>query len=351
MILHRQLVEQTVDRSVRGRFLKELVLARGTWPLAMVRKRLAQPGAQSTRDGAVASRAVLLLIHGYAQNRYAFHLPSRSWVNQLALAGYDVFNIDLRGRGRSSVLGARRPNHVLDFIREDVPAALEEIQRLAGPQPVFLIGHSLGGIVSYCVASDARERVAGVVSVGSPYHFALGSRWLTAFAYLFTRFDARVPLPNAVIPARSYGRLVRAARRVMDSRFTPLPFRGFHPGSMEPHVLEEHMRLAMDRGSIATMREMFGWAEELRARRHGSDGLFGYAPRFEALDVPLLVIAGLHDDLAPPASVRPAWERSQSTDRKYREFPAGHIDLLVGRDAPATVWPLVGRWLDERARA
>ena len=42
-------------------------------------------------------------------------------------------------------------------------------------------------------------------------------------------------------------------------------------------------------------------------------------------------------------------ERSRSDDKTYREFPAGHLDLVLGRDAPCTVWPLVRTWIEARA--
>ncbi|HVY48917.1 MAG TPA: alpha/beta fold hydrolase, partial [Minicystis sp.] len=102
----------------------------------MVRKRAA------ANDG--GTLAPVLLVHGYGQNRYAWHLPSRSFSNYLARAGFDVYNLDLRGHGRSRHLGAQRPRHVSEFVREDVPTALEEVQRLSGGRPVFYVGHSLG---------------------------------------------------------------------------------------------------------------------------------------------------------------------------------------------------------------
>lgn len=79
--------------------------------------------------------------------------------------------------------------------------------------------------------------------------------------------------------------------------------------------------------------------------------LYGYAAAFEALDVPLLVIAGDRDGLAPREAVRPAYERSGSSDKTFRAFARGHIDLLVGREAPLTIWPLVLSWLNTRVRA
>ncbi|MFO0569520.1 MAG: alpha/beta hydrolase [Polyangiaceae bacterium] len=355
MILHSLVVEQAVDIDERAEFVKELVLARGVMPIAMVRKRRIAAragglGRVPPEELAAETLAPVLLIHGYGQNRYAFHLPLRSMANYLAHAGFDVFNVDLRGRGRSGHLGARRPRSVLEFIQEDVPAALDEIRTLSAGRPVFLVGHSLGGVVSYCAAADQGPRVAGVVSLGSPYHFTLGSRWLAGLTSAFLALDQRVPLPNLPVPARAYGKFVRTARRVVESPLYPLPFRGFHRGAIEPEVLEQHMSLAMDRGSIATMRAMFSWAQEIRDRKAGDDGLFGYAKRFESLELPLLVIAGLYDDLAPPASVRPAHDLSSSSDRTYRELPFGHVDLLIGREAPKLTWPLLETWLKKRLR-
>jgi poly(3-hydroxyalkanoate) synthetase len=62
-----------------------------------------------------------------------------------------------------------------------------------------------------------------------------------------------------------------------------------------------------------------------------------------------LVVAGRFDDLAAPASVKPAYTLSKSSDKKYRELPFGHVDLLVGRDAPLTTWPLMEQWLRRRS--
>jgi polyhydroxyalkanoate synthase subunit PhaC len=120
---------------------------------------------------------------------------------------------------------------------------------------------------------------------------------------------------------------------------------------MEPRVLGQHMALAMDRGSLAVMRNMFLRAAEARATGHRLGVLYGFASAFETADIPLLIIAGSHDSLAPPDSVRPAYVRSRSSDKTYRVFPRGHIDLLVGRDTTTTIWPLVATWLTTRARA
>jgi len=339
LILYGRTLEQTIDRHERATFVKELVVTGGPVPLAMVRKRLASNGG--------GARASVLLVHGFGQNRYAWHLPARSVANHLARAGYDVFNLDLRGHGRSRHFGARPVRHVDDYITEDLPSAVEEVIAQTGAdRPLFLVGHSLGGLVSYGAAPALAGAIRGVASIGSPYHFTRGSLSLQAISLVFEGFRrAGVPHFGMHMPLYPVGAFMRTIRRVADSPFYPLPLRGWHAGALEPHVLEQHFRLAFDRAGIAELRNMFEWASQKRFGGETRD----YVERFEAMDLPLLVVSGANDDLAPPASVRPAFERSRSKDKTYRTAPLGHIDLLVGRDAPLSTWPTLTSWLDRRA--
>jgi pimeloyl-ACP methyl ester carboxylesterase len=338
LILYGRTVQQTIDRHERASFVKELVVTSGKIPLAMVRKRLA--------DNEGGTRAPILLVHGFGQNRYAWHLPARSFANHLSRAGFDVFNLDLRGHGRSRHFGARAPRSVDDYITEDLPLAVEEILRHTGNRAPFVVGHSLGGLVAYGSAPGLAGAVQGIVSIGSPYHFTRGSLSLQAVSVFFEALR-RVGVPHVGLPLPLYpiGRVMRTFRRLADSPFYPIPLRGWHAGALEPHVLDQHLRLAFDRAGLGEMRNMFEWAAQKRFGGETKD----YVEQFEAMDLPLLVVAGANDDLAPPASVRPAFEKSRSKDKTYKTAPLGHIDLLVGRDAPLSTWPLVTSWLDKRA--
>jgi pimeloyl-ACP methyl ester carboxylesterase len=336
VILHGRAIEQVIDREERGSFYKELIMTEGRTPLAMVRKR------SLDRDGTIAP---VLLVHGFGQNRYAWHLPSRSLANALAREGYDVFNLDLRGHGRSRHLGARTPHRVDEYVREDLPSAIDEARRLSGGRAVWLVGHSLGGLCSYAAAPMLGDAVAGIASIGSPYHFTRGSISLSALAMVFSALGrAHMPMGRARVPVQTIGAVMRLLRRFAETPLYPIPLRGWHAGALEPHVLDEHLRLAFDFAGMPELLEMFSWAWS----RFGGDGS-DYCERFERFDRPLLVIAGANDDLAPPASVRPGFERSGARDKTYRVLPLGHIDLLVGRDAPLMTWPLVTKWMGLRA--
>jgi polyhydroxyalkanoate synthase len=343
MILQTETVEQAIDGGAQARFVKDVIASRdGVHPIAMVRKRL---------YGLSRHLAPVLLVHGFGQNRYTWHSSKRSFVNYLASAGFDVFNLDLRGRGRSRRYGAQEDRLIDDYILEDVPSAVRTALRVADKQQLFLVGHSMGGLISYSVAgSSLRNEVAGVVTLGAPYRFGEGSLFLrSVFAPLFYAvrltgaFDG-----NPGLPIHFVGELLSKHRWLSDNRLLPMPLRPWAPGSMEPEVLEENLRSAYEHTRMAIALGIVGGGRENALRSH--DGLTDYGLAFELTDKPLLVVAGTRDALAPPASVRPAYDRSRSTDKTYREFTCGHIDMVLGKDAPFTVWPTVRTWLEARAR-
>ena len=336
MILRTEVVEQTIDGPLKATFVKDIVMTPGPHPLGMVRKRLAG------RD----ARAPVILVHGFGQNRYTWHSSRRSFANYLAVEGWDVFNVDLRGHGRSRRFGAPRPKVMYEYIEEDLPAFAREVMRLSGHERFFLVGHSMGGLISYSVASTSmRAHTRGIVTIGSPYRFGQGSALLlllreAAAAIGWTGlFDS-----NPALPVRFIGNHLRKRSALWDNRILPLPIRGWVPGGVEREVLDEYLAKTFEHTSLSVALDIFkaGTAQGFKSL----DGMIDYSAAFEMLDRPLLVVAGTEDQLAPPDSVRPAFERSKSKDKTYRAWPLGHLDLIMGRESTRTVWPLVRQWLD-----
>ncbi|MCA9606339.1 MAG: alpha/beta hydrolase [Myxococcales bacterium] len=339
MILRTETVEQTIDGEQRQTFLKEVLMTAGQHPLGMVRKRLPPPHP---------SRGAVILIHGYAQNRYTWHSTKRSFVNYLADDGWDVFNVDLRGHGRSRRFGAPYPRNMDDYIREDMPSFVDEVREVSGHDKVFLVGHSMGGLISYFAGgTKLRDRVRGITSIGSPYVFGQGSALLIGLRELaaVVRWTGLLDA-NPAFPLRIVGRHLERRKSIWNARSLPLPIRAWAPDTVEPEVLEEYLARTFDRSTLAVALDIFraGKAKGFKS----VDGMIDYSTAFEILDRPLLVVAGTEDGLAPPASVRPAYDRSRSRDKTYRAFPFGHIDLVVGKEATRTVWPLIRNWLARR---
>ncbi len=338
-VIDHHVVHQPIDgyHGPRVAFLKEVIHIAGEAELAMVRKRRAEGGA---------CLGTLLLVHGFGQNRYAWHLPGRSLVNFLAGAGWDVFNLDMRGHGRSRALGSRACGELDAYIHRDVPAALDVALARSGHRRAFLVGHSLGGLLGYAAAPTLGAQLAGLVTIGAPYAFGRGNRVLleAARALLFaTSFAGR----STSVPMRVFQSWFQRQRALWDLPGIPFPVRAWHPRSFEPAILEEYLRLSFDRATLGELAHTV--ASGTVGRFTSTDGSIDYARVWEATDLPSLVIAGTRDLLAPVASVRPAYDRSGARDRTYHEVPLGHADLLLGREAPSLTWPLLASWLARRA--
>jgi pimeloyl-ACP methyl ester carboxylesterase len=320
-------------------FHKEILSIRGPEPIAVVRKRLV--------DG--QPHAPVILVHGFGQNRYAWHLPERSFVNFLAEHGFDVFNVDLRGHGRSAELGSKRSRGVDCYIRGDLPAVIDAVLARTGAERTFVIGHSLGGLCVAAAAAREPDKVAGVVTIGPPHalgrgHFVLGNVLRTAgraVGGLRLFRDSHHRLPVDLI-----GRAVHATRFAWDSKFAPFPVRAWKPGSFSRSELQSYIERSFDGASFGTLDQLIelGVTGDLRSRLDG----VSYTKLIEHSLLPLLAISGARDLLANPGSVKPIFERSRSADKTYVKLDAGHGDLLVGNQAPETTWPLVTAWLRDR---
>lgn len=341
MVAVRSLVRQVIDRERTADLAMEIRAAPlEAGALALVRKR---PPVGPTRGS-------VLLIHGYAQNGFAWHLSRRSFSAYLAHAGYDVWTADLRGAGRSRALGAPEPRHVEDFVAEDVPRALETIRATTGDERTFLVGHSLGAAIACAVAGRLPERVRGVVTLAGLYFFGRRNRFIRALGAAATTLRSVLPvhLPDDFhVPTEQIGRLLALSRAAWDSRLASyMPLRAWAPGSVEPEVIVESIRRSFEPATLGVTLGLAAMA--LGGTFCGRDGACFLAP-FEEKKVPLFVGCGSADALIAVADARGAYDRSRSDDRTLACFEGvGHIDIIMGREAPRVVWPAVLRWLDGR---
>lgn len=112
-------------------------------------------------------KAIVCLIHGLGEHtgRYV-HVG-----DVLNKAGYALFGFDLRGHGQT---GGRR-GHI-----PSLDVALQDIDQFIGFQkqnnpglPIFLYGHSLGGLLALTYAIQYHEGLQGVIVTGSALRSAL----------------------------------------------------------------------------------------------------------------------------------------------------------------------------------
>jgi acylglycerol lipase len=105
-------------------------------------------------------KAVVALIHGLAEHSQRYlHV-----IEHLNAADYNVHAVDIRGHGTSEGFPGKVTG-LEDWV-EDAAALLEMARRDAGDMPVFLLGHSLGALISATYVARNPGAVDGLVLSG-----------------------------------------------------------------------------------------------------------------------------------------------------------------------------------------
>ncbi len=332
-VLEAQVVEQVVDRGRTVRLHKERVVFPGEVPLAAVRKTL-----PSGPD-----KPPILLVHGFAQNRYSWHTSRRSLSAWLASHGWDVWNLELRGHGHSRGLAEQKH---LGLGAETFADYVDDVARVArelGPR-TFLVGHSLGGAACYAAATQVP--VGGVVGIGALFGFGRHNWALGLLSRVTHRLDPLIRATGLTVRTRGAGHLIQRLYHTTDIAGYTFPVSGWWPGSIERELLRERLVRGFDWTSVTVWLEMSRWCAEDR---------FDYQEAWAATDVPVAVVVGDEDHLMPLGDARHAYDLSGSSDRTLKVFEPydhqvhwGHLDLILGRLAPSETWPWIEGWLRAR---
>lgn len=320
--------------------------------LARVRTADAWELAVFHRPAAVRRyREPVLLCHGLAANHTFFDFePPHSVAHLLTEAGFDCFSVDWRGTGAS-----KRPppgRHWSDYsvdehIAFDGPALLQEALARTGAPRAFWLGHSLGGLIGYGVAQGPHgDKLAGLLTLGSPVYFH-ASTLLRAAASL----GGYVSWPWS-LPHRLFG-----APLVPLLGYVLLPFASLisNPRHISPGLQRRvMMNLASSMGH-RTLVQLKDWV--LNDAFRSFDRRTDYREAIARLQLPLLVMAGSRDLIAPPEMAERQVRLAGSKDKQLVVFGKayghaqdyGHGDLTFGNGAPAEVFPVILEWLAARA--
>ena len=104
-----------------------------------------------------APRAVLVICHGVNAHSGQYVWPAE----QFAAAGNAVYALDLRGRGKSE--GERFYVETSPTMSATLPSMIEIAKSREPGLPVFLLGHSAGGVVSCVYTLDNQDEIAGFI--------------------------------------------------------------------------------------------------------------------------------------------------------------------------------------------
>jgi acylglycerol lipase len=246
-----------------------------------------------------------MLVHGFVEHggRYA---PT---AEALARRGYAVSATDLRGHGNSD--GARCLVRSIDEYIDDMERTFNRVLRRAEGTPVFLLGHSLGGLIALLWCIRYQPRLKGLILSGPalqvcPQLFP----WLRHLAGAASILFPRLRL------VRMGGRNIsRDPAVVAQFRDDPLVFHGRIPVRTGAEILRA--------GGLA------------RAR-------------FEQVCTPLLILHGTADRIAAFEASQDLLRRAAVADKSLHLYPGLYHDLLNEPEKEQVRADLIS-WLDQRA--
>lgn len=106
---------------------------------------------------ATPPRGVVVVVHGFNSHSGYYRWTAQ----QLTARGYAVFAIDHRGRGKSD--GERYYVEKASDYVDDVSTLVQLAKQRQPGLPVFMLGHSAGGVISCTYALDQQAELAGLI--------------------------------------------------------------------------------------------------------------------------------------------------------------------------------------------
>ncbi|HSW12618.1 MAG TPA: lysophospholipase [Solimonas sp.] len=249
----------------------------------------------------------LVIAHGVCEHSGRY----RRLAEQLAGRGAAVYALDHRGHGRSG--GRRALIDRFDHACSDLDQLVEKARSAQGRRPLFLLGHSLGGALALRYSLKHQNKLAGlalsapaVTLDGVPASLMWVARTLSVLA------------PATPLYPIDAGGISRDAEEVELYARDSLNHRGRIPAR-----------------TVAELARFLDWMPHA----------------LPTLKLPLLVLHGTADRLAPDAGGRRVHDRAGSRDRSLRLYEGGYHELF--NEAPpqrAQVTQDLADWLDIRWR-
>jgi acylglycerol lipase len=251
--------------------------------------------------------AVIAVVHGYGD-----HGGRYTWFGEdMAARGYAVYVYALRGHGQSS--GRRGQVKRFDEYLDDTATFLDEVRRQQPDAPLFLLGHSMGGLICTRFAEERAPDVRGLI-LSSPF-------LQLAEAVPPSRVVAAKAMAK-VWPHRDIGNSVQAAQL-----------------SHEPAIVEAYVTDPLVH-HVAPAR----WAAETLAAQ---DAAMAGAER---VSLPLLVLYGTDDQVVDVAFIEALYARASSQDKSVKRYE-GYYHECFNETGREQVYQDLAAWLAARLPA
>ncbi len=248
------------------------------------------------------TRAVVAICHGF--NSHSGYYVE--YAEQLAARGYAVFALDLRGRGKSD--GERFYLSKFSQYVGDVGALVKLAKSRMRSLPVFLLGHSAGGVVSSTYALENQAELAGLIC--------------ESFAFQVYAPDFALAVLKGLSHLAPHAHVLR------------LPNAQFSRDPKLVAAMDADPLIANETQPTLTVAEMARADERLKRD-------------FSQITLPVLILHGSKDAVTKPSGSEFFHEHAGSSDKTLLIYD-GHFHDLLNDIGKEVVVRDINVWLDAR---
>jgi len=248
------------------------------------------------------ARAVVAICHGVNS-----HSGYYTWAaEQLVASGFAVYALDLHGRGRSD--GERYYLESMDDYLADVRALVALAKSREPALPVFLLGHSAGGVISCTYALEHQWELAGLIC--------------ESFAFQVAAPDFAL----AVVKGLSHLAPHAHVLTLKNEEFSRVP--------AVVQAMNEDPLIAHESQPTRTVAELVRADERLKRE-------------FARITLPVLILHGTADKVTRPAGSQLFYDSAGSADKTLKLYD-GHVHDLLNDLDRETVMADITEWIGAR---
>lgn len=248
-------------------------------------------------------KAVVVIVHGFNS-----HSGYYQWTaDQLVDSGYEAYALDLRGRGNSD--GERFYIEDMNEFVGDVDQMVSIVKATHPGLPVFVLGHSAGGVLSCLYMLAHQDRVNGFIC--------------ESFAY-------QVPAPDFAIAV-----LKGLSHLAPHAHVVKLKNEDFSRDAAAVEAMNNDPLIAHEVQPTRTMQQLAVADERLKKE-------------FSNIQVPLFIIHGSQDKATKPSGSEFFYKQSSSTDKTLKIYEGHYHDMLNDLDKEVVMADILD-WLNKRA--
>lgn len=249
-------------------------------------------------------KAVLLVVHGLGEHSGRY----MNLVNRFTPLGYAVYALDHIGHGRSG--GTRAFVERFGDFTDTLKTFFDMVRGWQPGKPVFLVGHSLGGLIGSVFLLEHQDELAGAVLSAPAIKISDSVSQLTLFsARALSSFVPKLGLAAVDVNAVS----------------------------SDPAVVQAYVDDPLVHKGKATVRLS---AEGIKAIERVTHDV-------GQIHLPLLIVQGSADGLVEPGGAKMLYEQAASTDKTYKVYE-GFYHEVMNEPGHAQVLDDMQAWIEGR---